>query len=229
MINLKKHNIKLLIDFDSTFIKTESLEIISQISLKESPNKENIINEIKQLTYLAMNGKISFAKALTSRIKLLRANQSHIDSTIEKIKTQISNSFKNNLDFFKKNCDNCYIVSGGFTQIIEPIVKEFNINVNNIYANDLIFNKKKEVISINKDNPLSKDLGKISIAKNINGIKIAIGDGYTDYEIKKHGFSNHFIQYTENINREELNEFADLISKDLNQVLNYISKLYKYE
>ena len=227
MINLKKHNIKLLIDFDSTFIKTESLEIISEISLKESPNKENTINEIKKLTSLAMNGKISFAKALTSRIKLLRANQSHIDLTIEKIKTQISNSFKDNLDFFKKNCDNCYIVSGGFTQIIEPIVKEFNIN--NIYANDLIFNKKKEVISINKDNPLSKDLGKISIAKNINGIKIAIGDGYTDYEIKKHGFSNHFIQYTENINREELNEFADLISKDLNQVLNYISKLYKYE
>ena len=229
MINLKKHNIKLLIDFDSTFIKTESLEIISEISLKESPNKENTINEIKQLTSLAMNGKISFAKALTSRIKLLRANQGHIDLTIEKIKTQISNSFKDNLDFFKKNCDNCYIVSGGFTQIIEPIVKEFNINSNNIYANDLIFNKKKEVISINKDNPLSKDLGKISIAKDIDGIKVAIGDGYTDYEIKKHGFADYFIQYTENINRKKLNEFADLISKDLNQVINYISKLYRYE
>ena len=38
-LDLKKYNLKLLIDFDSTFIKSESLEIISDISLEHNQNK----------------------------------------------------------------------------------------------------------------------------------------------------------------------------------------------
>ena len=128
MINLNKYNIKLLIDFDSTFIQTESLEIISEISLKDSLDNQKTINKIKELTSLAMNGNISFEEALISRIKLLKANRKHIDLTIQKIKNQISDSFNNNIDFFKINHKNCYIVSGGFKQIIEPIAEEFNID-----------------------------------------------------------------------------------------------------
>ena len=227
MINLDKYNIQLLIDFDSTFIKSESLEIISEISLKNYPNSMEIINKIKELTSLAMNGKISFSDALITRIKLLNANKDHIALTIQKIKGEISNSFNDNRDFFIKNYKNCYIISGGFLQIIEPIIKEFNIPQKNIFANELIFNKQGYIISINRNNPLSKDLGKIAIAKKINGEKIIIGDGYTDYEVKKHGFASKFIQYTENINRKNLNNNADFISKNLNEALLYIKKTYQ--
>jgi len=227
MINLNKHNIQLLIDFDSTFIKSESLEIISEISLQNSPNSMEVINKIKELTYLAMSGKISFADALITRIKLLKANKEHIALTIQRVKGEISDSFNDNKAFFKKNHKNCYIISGGFSQIIEPIMKEFNIPKKNIFANELIFNKEGYIISINKNNPLSKDLGKIAIAKIIKGKKIIIGDGYTDYEIKKYGFAFKFIQYTENINRKNLNTNADFISKNLNEALLYIKKTYQ--
>ena len=101
MINLDKYNIQLLIDFDSTFIKSESLEIISEISLKNYPNSMEIINKIKELTSLAMNGKISFSDALITRIKLLNANKDHIALTIQKIKGEISNSFNDNRDFWQ--------------------------------------------------------------------------------------------------------------------------------
>ena len=74
MLNLEKYNIQLLIDFDSTFIKEESLEIISEFSLKDSQNKDKTINKIKELTSLAMNGRISFSEALITRIQLLKAN-----------------------------------------------------------------------------------------------------------------------------------------------------------
>ena len=227
MVNLEKYNIRLLIDFDSTFIKEESLEIISEISLKYSQNSDKTINKIKELTSLAMNGKISFSEALITRIQLLKANKEHISLAIQKIKNGISNSFIKNKDFFHKNHKNCYIISGGFSQIIKPVIQEFNISEKNIFANELIFNKQGYITSINKNNPLSKDLGKITISKKIEGEKIIIGDGYTDYEIKKHGFASKFIQYTENINREELNINADFISKDLHEALLYINKIYQ--
>ena len=227
MINLDKYNIQLLIDFDSTFIKSESLDTMSEISLKNSPNSDETINKIKELTSLAMNGKISFAEALILRIQLLKANKEHITLTIQKIKSEISNSFINNKAFFNENHKNCYIISGGFLQIIEPIVQEFNISKKNIFSNELIFDNMGYITSINKNNPLSKDLGKIAITKKIKGEKIIIGDGYTDYEIKKYGFASKFIQYTENINREELNINADFISKNLHEALLYINKTYQ--
>ena len=76
---------------------------MSEISLKNSPNSDETINKIKELTSLAMNGKISFAEALISRIQLLRANKEHITLTIQKIKSEISNSFINNKAFFNEN------------------------------------------------------------------------------------------------------------------------------
>ena len=102
-LDLKKYNIKLLIDFDSTFIKSESLEIISEISLAENNNKNKIISEIKELTDLAMNGELSFGEALSKRIKLIKANKNHISQSVEKIKKEISLSFHKNKRFFEEN------------------------------------------------------------------------------------------------------------------------------
>ena len=75
------------------------------------------------------------------------------------------------------------------------------------------------------------DPNKIEVVKKLglDGTIIVIGDGYTDYEIKKHGFASKFIQYTENINRKELNINADFISKDLHEALLYIKRIYQNE
>ena len=55
-----------IIDFDSTFIKNESLDILFEIS---DPNNNDKIREIKKITDLGMNGHISFSESLKRRIK----------------------------------------------------------------------------------------------------------------------------------------------------------------
>tara|TARA_B100001750_G_C15491578_1_gene591601 strand:+ start:220 stop:900 length:681 start_codon:yes stop_codon:yes gene_type:complete len=221
MINLEKNNINLLIDFDSTFIQLESLEEISKISLRTLSNSNTIIENISSLTNQAMSGDISFAHALESRIKLLKANQNHITQATDLIKNNISKSFVSNANFIKKYSSRFYIISGGFKEIIYPIVKSFGIKENQIYANEFVYNKE-DVISINKKNALSKDMGKVQIANQIEGINIMIGDGYTDFEVKKEGAAEYFIQYTETINREKLNSGADCIANNFNQVIDYL-------
>ena len=152
-LDLKKYNLKLLIDFDSTFLKSESLEIISDISLEQNQNKNKIMSKIKELTDLAMNGNLSFSDALSKRIKLIKANKNHINQSVEKIKKEISLSFYQNKRFFEKNYENCFIISGGFNDIIEPVLFKYNIPKKNIFANDFLYNEKQEIYSINKDNP----------------------------------------------------------------------------
>ena len=154
MIALEKKNINLLIDFDSTFIKLETLEEIAKISLKDNPSKNKTLNQIITLTQRAMDGEISFSNALEKRIQLLQTNNTHIKSTIKLLRNNISKSFIDNKDFIKTIAKRIYIISGGFKEVIYPIVKNFNIKYSNIYANDFLYEKNK-IISIDKLNPLA--------------------------------------------------------------------------
>ena len=225
MIQLERKNINLIIDFDSTFIKDESLEIISNFSVAHTNNNSKIVDQISSITNDAMNGKINFSDALIKRIGLLNANKSHIDSTIEYIKKNITSSIVENKIFFKENSKNCFIISGGFHEIIYPIIKPFGIPKKNIFANEFIYNKNDNIYSINDKNLLSKDQGKVEIVKNIKGFNIAIGDGYTDYEIKKYGCADLFIAYTEHVNRTKVSKLADYTSNSFTDIIEYINNL----
>ena len=76
-----------IIDFDSTFIKNESLDILFEIS---DPNNNDKIREIKKITDLGMNGQISFSESLKRRIKLLEASRKDIDKAVNNIRLNIS-------------------------------------------------------------------------------------------------------------------------------------------
>ena len=222
MIQLERKNINLIIDFDSTFIKDESLEIISNFSVAHTKNNSKTVDQISSITNDAMNGKINFSDALIKRIGLLNANKSHIDSTIEYIKKNITSSIIENKMFFKENSKNCFIISGGFHEIIYPIIKPFGIPRKNIFANEFIYNKNNNIYSINDENMLSKDQGKVEIVKSIKGFNIAIGDGYTDYEIKKYNAADLFIQFVENINRTNINSRANYVAHNFNDIITFI-------
>ncbi|MBI45232.1 MAG: hypothetical protein CMG66_03600 [Candidatus Marinimicrobia bacterium] len=227
---LESKNINLLIDFDSTFVKVETLDILAEVCFGSDSNAVNNINDI---TNKAMNGEIPFDIALKKRVTILKANKKHINKTITIIKDSISKSFYKNKDFFKKNAANCFIVSGGFKEIIFPIVKSFGFKDENVYGNEFIYKNNGEIKTINRDNPLAHKLGKIKIANQINQNlsmneyykkNLIIGDGFTDYEIKKFGGAEKFIQFSENINRSILNPLADHIAYSFDDVINYIQK-----
>lgn len=208
----------IIIDFDSTFIKTESLDILAKVSKSCNQKSEK---KIAKITEMGMNGKISFKNSLNQRIKLFSATKKDIDNTIKIIKTHISSSFKKNKNFIKKNSNCIYIISSGFIEIIRPIVKSFGIKDKNIYANSFKYDLDKNIIGYDKENPLSKSKGKVNIVKKLklDGIVHIIGDGYTDYEIKKENYADYFYLYTENIKRESLIKKADFLLKSFDEFI----------
>src|SRR5690606_8950668 len=98
-----------------------------------------ILKEIIDLTNSGMEGKSSFTQNLTRRIELLKANQVHLKPLIEKLRNKVSSSIIRNKEFFKTFSDNILIVSSGFKEFIVPIVTEYGIKEENIYANTFIF------------------------------------------------------------------------------------------
>ncbi len=217
---------KYLIDFDSTFINTEGLEELAEISLKKNPDKDTILTQIKTLTKLGMEGKIPFEDSLTRRIALISCTKAEVEKTGQILSRKISQSIKRNKKFFTENKDNIYIISGGFMEFIEPVMKKFAIPKNHIFANTFIYDKKGNVIGVDTNNPMSHAKGKVKVVESLhlkNDLYI-IGDGYTDYEIKKLGLAKKFIAFTENVQRDMVICKADEVAPTFDEFL-YVNKL----
>ena len=210
-----------IIDFDSTFIKDESLDVLAKFSFGK---EDKFVDKIANITNDGMEGKISFKESLTRRIELFDSNKKCLEMTIEFLKNRVSKSFKENKQFLKKNSDNIYILSSGFLDIIEPIVMDFNIKKENIFGNNFTFDEFDNITGFEKTNTLSSDLGKVNIVKNLNlvGNIQVIGDGYTDYEIKKEGYADFFYLFTENKERKTLVKYADYTIKSLDEFINIV-------
>ncbi|CAN5665109.1 hypothetical protein BH10BAC5_BH10BAC5_28800 [soil metagenome] len=173
-----------------------------------------------------MEGTISFPDSLSERISLLSARKSEIGLLIQRLKRKISPSIKRNKNFFITNADNILIVSGGFKEFIEPIVKDFGIPEKNIYANKFIFDKSGFITGFDRTNLLAQPGGKIRVLENLRlkGEIFVIGDGYTDYELKKAGLVNKFFAFTENIERQSIIGKSDHVTPNFDEFL-YLNKL----
>jgi D-3-phosphoglycerate dehydrogenase len=215
-----------IIDFDSTFVKVEALDELAAIALKKHPRKDEMCNAVNQLTGDAMAGKIPFNVSLEKRIELLNANKTHIDKLINRLSKQVSSSITANLAFFKKNSSYIFVISGGFKEYIIPVVKRFGIPTKNVYANTFTFDKAGNITGFDRSNPLSRSGGKVKQVKSLKlrGELIAIGDGYTDFELKQSGLINRFYAFTENIERQNVMNKADHITPSFDEFL-YITKL----
>ena len=215
-----------IIDFDSTFTKVEALDVLGEISLADSEMKEENLEKIKNITNAGMAGGISFKQSLEQRLDLLHANKKHLPLLIKKLKEQVSESIKRNRAFFEQYADNVLIISSGFKEFIEPIVTEYGIKPQNIYANEFKEDANGNLVSFNPEILLSQDNGKVKLlqALNLQGDVHVIGDGYTDYEIRKAGLAVKFYAFTENVIRDIVVENADYVAPTFEEVL-YINKL----
>ena len=215
-----------IIDFDSTFTQVEALDELARISLKKHPDRENIYKQIEDYTNAAMEGKLSFSESLAARVKLLEANRDHLKQLVTHLKKKVSTSFSRNSNFFKLHSDNVLIVSGGFKEFITPVVTEYFIKKENIYANTFVFDEDDNIIGYDRENPLSQEGGKVKLLTqmNLQGEIFGIGDGYSDFQLKESGLIKKFFAFTENIERKSVAEKADHITPSFDEFL-YINKL----
>lgn len=210
-----------VIDFDSTFTQVEALDILGEISLENHPEKELRLQQIKDVTDLGMAGELSLRESLDARIKILDAKQSHLAELVKRLKKLISKSINRNKAFFQENAENTFIVSNGFKDFIVPVVTDLGIKAEHVFANDFVFDEAGNIVDFNRDNVLSSNGGKV---KQIEQLRLQgeihmIGDGYTDYEVKKAGVAKKFWAFTENIERDSVKANADHIAPSFDEIL----------
>lgn len=223
---------KFIIDFDSTFTQVEALDILGEISLAGDPQRDQKLRAIADITDKGMDGSLTFRESLELRLEILSASKNQISDLIEALKKKVSKSFERNKEFLQENSNDIYIISNGFKDFIIPIVADYGIQKDNVFANEFIYDQLDRIVDFNRENPLSKNNGKAETIKQINlvGDIYVIGDGYTDYEIKASGLANKFYAFTENVSRPRVTSQADHIAPSLDEILyvNNLNKKFSY-
>lgn len=111
---------KMLVQFDvdSTFIQQEAIELLAK--------RAGVLDEVSQITQAAMNGDMDFAQSLTARVQLLKGLPVQV---IDNVRNEIllTDGAAELVDQLHKLGHSVSLVSGGFVQIMEPIVSRLSI------------------------------------------------------------------------------------------------------
>jgi len=165
------------LDVDSTLIEQEVIEVLADFAGKGA--------EVAKVTERAMAGELDFAGSLRARVETLRGlDSSVIDRALEQI--SITRGARELISAVKGSGGFVGAVSGGFTQLLEPIAKELSLDfqrANNLEIVDGILTG--EVIPPIIDKP-AKATALLEWANQLGfGVDqtIAIGDGANDLDM----------------------------------------------
>jgi D-3-phosphoglycerate dehydrogenase len=215
-----------IIDFDSTIIRGESLEELARMSLKDRPDRDEIMRNIQALTDQGMAGKMPFDASLQKRLNLFGTHRAILAPLIAQLAQDFSPSVLKHKIWFQNNRDRIYVLSGGFEEIVVPVVTRLGIAADHVLANSFEFDDNGRIVGFDKSRPVGQAGGKV---RQVEALKlprpvIVIGDGYTDFEIRKAGAADEFWAYVENINRSNVAEKADRIIKNFDEVVTHTAK-----
>ena len=105
-------------DVDSTFIQQEAIELLAA--------KAGVLSEVAQITERAMLGEIDFTQSLKDRVRLLEGL--HIKE-LEQVQKEVvlTDGAKELVERLHELGHGVALVSGGFLQILAPIVSNLSI------------------------------------------------------------------------------------------------------
>jgi phosphoserine phosphatase len=107
-----------VMDVDSTLIQQEVIELIAE--------KAGVAPRVKEITDAAMRGELDFAQSLTQRVALLEGLP---ESVIDDVRAEIllTPGARTLVKTLHTLGHSVAVVSGGFTAVIEPLLKELGI------------------------------------------------------------------------------------------------------
>ena len=195
-------NFRFILDFDSTLVRAETLQIMADLV----PDAPKVRTRIRELTDAAMSGRILFQDALRERLKILHMHRDHLQQLGALMREEVSHSFKRNGAFLSAHAADIYVVSSGFREVILPVVKSLGLKPEQVYANTLRFDADGYIDGVDWNNPLASDGGKVKVVRGLklDGEVVAVGDGWSDYEMFAAGVAKRFYAFTENVQRAEV-------------------------
>jgi len=166
-----------VMDVDSTLISQEVIDLLAEAS--------GVGQEVRAITESAMRGELDFEASLRNRVALLKGQPETIIFEVAKQVT-LSPGARTLIRTLNKLGHGVGLVSGGFSQVVDPIAKQLGIE--HVRSNTLEI--VDGVITGNLVGPIIDRAGKALALKEFANLEnvspantIAIGDGANDLDM----------------------------------------------
>jgi phosphoserine phosphatase len=166
-----------VLDVDSTLIQQEVIELLAAHA--------GVEDQVRLITEQAMRGELDFSASLQARVALLKGLPV---SVIDEVRGQIllTPGARTLVETLKKLGHSVAVVSGGFTEVIEPILKDLSIT--HYRANTL--GVDDGLLTGLVDGPIIDRAAKAQALRDFAALEsvnleqtIAIGDGANDLDM----------------------------------------------
>ena len=166
-----------LLDMDSTLIQQEVIDLLAE--------KCGVGQEVASITESAMRGELDFVASLTTRVKLLAGADVQV---IESVKAGITLTpgARTLIRTLHKLGHKVGVVSGGFLDVIEPLLQDLKIDFYRANKLEIVDGKLTGNLlgSIVDRTAKAEALREFAAAEEVNLAQtIAIGDGANDLEM----------------------------------------------
>ena len=165
------------LDMDSTFIQQEVIDLLAE--------KAGVGSEVSRVTEAAMRGELDFSQSLTQRTALLANAPAEIFEEVSK-QIVLTPGAKTLVSTLHKLGHKVGIVSGGFLNVIEPLLKELNIDYYRANTLEVVDGKLTgRIVGEIVDRKAKADsLQEFAAAEGVPlSQTIAIGDGANDLDM----------------------------------------------
>ena len=106
------------LDVDSTFIQQEAIELLAA--------KAGVFEQVAAITASAMRGELDFEQSLRARVALLKGLPASVIAEVQ-MEISLTDGAQNLVETLQNKGHSVSLVSGGFIDIIEPMIKTMSI------------------------------------------------------------------------------------------------------
>jgi phosphoserine phosphatase len=177
----------LILDFDSTLITRESLDVLLARA------RPDLADEIREITAAGMDGRITFRESLEKRLALARPTRAQVEALGREALGWITPGMEGGWGAWQ-----LWLVSGGLTEALLPVAESLGIPPDRVLATRARWSDTGELLGLEvRDKP--EQIREHAAA--MSRPRILVGDGITDWEPFRDGLVDRFIAFTANVRR----------------------------
>ena len=199
----------LFLDCDSTLCAIEGVDELAALRGPEIEQK------VIELTNQAMDGTVPIDEVFARRLDLIQPTRAMCDEVAQMYINRLSPNVETVICQLQEDGWETIIISGGFTQVIEPVAAKLGIQ--KIFAVGLNFNEAGNFEGFDAEAPTARNGGKPEIIQSVIGNdsstqSVMVGDGISDLETDS--VVNLFVGYGGVVSRKSVQKKATAFITD---------------
>jgi len=192
-----------VLDFDSTLVACESLEVILAPRLAGQPD---LAARVAEITNAGMAGKMPFRESLHQRLALASPRLREVRAFADSAHERLTPGMEGLVASLVRRGVAVWIVSGAFREAMLPLARRLAIPEERVLGTRMRWSEQGELLGPDPTDPfaISKVDGVRALDPNWPKPRIGAGDGMSDYALAEAGLVDCFLAFTAVARRPEV-------------------------